>query len=237
MESSDARAFHVLAGDIESKENVGLGILGEIYVAKHKHWGPVWIKEMAVSTSVTTNAAKKLRKEAEVLKNLRHKNIVQLMGMIWEPLPKHYALVFEPARYGILADFMEMNARLDINLKIAFMYDAALGMSYLHSIRPPVIHRDLRWNLVQVHEHFVLKISDFGLAEWINYSRSHSNNRYSHGPTFHIAPECWRDINLKPSWKTDMYSFAVLCWSIAVQEEPYKYLIVSFYIASFLFQW
>jgi serine/threonine protein kinase len=42
--------------------------------------------------------------------------------------------------------------------------DCALGMAYLHSLVPPILHRDLKSLNLLVNENWRIKIGDFGLS-------------------------------------------------------------------------
>ena len=44
--------------------------------------------------------------------------------------------------------------------------DIANGMDYLHSMTPPIIHRDLKALNVLVTDDWVYKISDLGAPQW-----------------------------------------------------------------------
>ena len=45
--------------------------------------------------------------------------------------------------------------------------DAAKGMSYLHGVAPPVIHRDLKTANLLVDHNWKVKVADFGVAKMI----------------------------------------------------------------------
>lgn len=42
--------------------------------------------------------------------------------------------------------------------------DCALGMAYLHSLSPPLLHRDLKSLNLLVNDNWRVKIGDFGLS-------------------------------------------------------------------------
>lgn len=45
-----------------------------------------------------------------------------------------------------------------------FLVDIAKGMEYLHALRPPVLHRDLKTDNVFIDENYHAKVADFGLS-------------------------------------------------------------------------
>ena len=54
-------------------------------------------------------------------------------------------MITEYMEHGSVKDVLEKTGgRIDWKLKIRLATDAALGMEYLHSCDPPIIHRDLK---------------------------------------------------------------------------------------------
>ena len=53
------------------------------------------------------------------------------------------------------------------SLKIRFALDAAKGMRFLHSLRPPRIHRDLKSGNLLASQRWVVKFADFGVARLV----------------------------------------------------------------------
>ena len=45
---------------------------------------------------------------------------------------------------GNMSDVLEAEPNLDWKTKIKMALDAAEGMNYLHSLSPPIVHRDLK---------------------------------------------------------------------------------------------
>lgn len=67
---------------------------------------------------------------------------------------------------GSLHDVLRRNILLPLTLRLKMGEDAARGMNYLHTINPPVIHRDLKSQNLLVDENFNVKVTDFGLAKF-----------------------------------------------------------------------
>lgn len=100
------------------------------------------------------------------------------------------------------------------------MYDVAMGISYLHTRRPAVLHRDLKSNNVLIDANGRCKISDFGLAA-IKQRRKQLTSVV--GTINWQAPEMWR-ADPKYSEKVDVYSAGLVFWEIFMWhgEIPYE---------------
>lgn len=102
------------------------------------------------------------------------------------------------------------------------MLDIARGMHFMHSLEPPLMHRDLKSLNILLAErvtgaadHVVCKVTDFGLTR----SDTDSAMKTQAG-TFHwMAPEVLED--LPYSQKADVYSFGIVMWEILCREPPF----------------
>ena len=121
------------------------------------------IHETLLMFGNATYPVRRFQEECRLLSQIRHPNIVQFLGvhfeegnkvpiLIMEFLPTNLTLCIE--KYGILPS--------DISYSI--LHDVILGLHYLHSQTPPIIHRDLSSNNVLLTAYMNAKISDLGVA-------------------------------------------------------------------------
>lgn len=151
-----------------------------------------------------------IKKEAELNCNLRHPNVVLFMGISIQ-LEK-VCIVTELMSRGNVRDLLVgmvkgRQIRLDWSLRQQWALDTALGVGYLHSLDPPMIHRDLKTTNLLVDRGMKVKICDFGL------SRFKSDKLMSAVGTVHFAaPEVLR--NEKYTEKADVFSFGTVMWEL-----------------------
>lgn len=153
------------------------------------------------------------QKEAELNCKLRHPNIVLFMGICVQPTK--VCLVTELMVRGNVRDLLIRShagqLRLDWPLRQQWALDAARGMAYLHSLDPPMIHRDLKTNNLLVDRGMSVKICDFGL------SRFRSDKLMSAVGTVHFAaPEVLR--NEIYTEKADLFSFGTVMWELYTRQ-------------------
>lgn len=162
------------------------------------------------SSPNSQNNLASIRREAELNCKLRHPNIVLFMGICIQP--NTVSIVTELMARGNVRDLLLRKneghlVRLDWNLRQQWALDTARGMTYLHSLDPPMIHRDLKTNNLLVDRGMNVKICDFGL------SRFRSEKMMSSVGTIHFAaPEVLRSDLYNE--KADLFSFGTVMWEL-----------------------
>ncbi len=86
-----------------------------------------------------------------------------------ERMPRCVCVVTEFLEQGSLADILYGPRRLPseiwtYDLILTCALQAARGMLYLHSHTPPICHRDLKSSNLVVDDHWVVKVTDFGMS-------------------------------------------------------------------------
>ena len=75
--------------------------------------------------------------------------------------------------------------------QLSIMYDIAMGVDYLHTRRPSIVHRDLKSLNVLIDHLYHGKINDFGLARI--RQRAAETLRTVCGTPNWQAPEMWQE--------------------------------------------
>lgn len=81
--------------------------------------------------------------------------------------------------------------------------DTSRGMAYLHSMKPPIIHRDLKSMNILVSSTWGTKVSDFGLSR----EKSVDETMSVTGTPLWLPPEMIR--GERYTEKADVYSFGI----------------------------
>ena len=101
--------------------------------------------------------------EVQMLSTLRHPNILQFLGLVTQP---KMSIVTELMPRGSLFQILHKSPDLEIDprrrLKMAL--DIARGMNQLHSLDPPIVHRDLKSPNLLVALDWTVKVADVSLS-------------------------------------------------------------------------
>ena len=152
---------------------------------------------------------RRFEEECCLLSKLHHPNIVQFLGVFFQQNESIPILVMEFLhtnltscidRYGILAD----------EVSYSIVHDVALGMHYLHSQIPPIVHRDLSSNNILLTSGMTAKISDLGVARILNLNPQHTSRlTQTPGTPAYMPPEVMI-ANPKYNTSVDIFSFGVM---------------------------
>lgn len=131
-------------------------------------------------------------KELGLLRDLRHPNIVQFIGVSIpkEPSTVPVMIVTELCANGDLFDFIRGTQPVPhFRTVLDIMLGIAKGVEYLHTRTPSIIHRDIKSSNVLITHQGVAKINDFGLARVKTSTRSVIRSLV--GTVNWQAPELW----------------------------------------------
>ena len=141
--------------------------------------------------------------ECEQSIRLRHPNVVRFFGIYHTPGARVPSLVMERLHCS-LTNLLEDNQDVPIETKISIIKDVALGLRYLHTRNPPIIHRDLSSNNVLLSKGMEGKIGDLGTARLVD-PRRQSRMSQAPGTVHFMPPEVLEDVHFGK--ELDVFSF------------------------------
>ncbi|KAF7067220.1 hypothetical protein CFC21_073135 [Triticum aestivum] len=218
-----------------AEENkIGRGGFGPVYKGylreQDRH---VAIKTLYVSVSEEqpSQGFKEFQAEITVLSQLRHHNIVQLVGW-WcgrrrRRRGRQLALVYELMPGGSLDTHLY---NPDKHLTWPERYEIALGLGsalrYLHTeCDRCIVHGDIKPANVMLDASGNAKLGDFGLARLIDHGAEPRTTQAVAGTVGYIDPEL---VNCqRPGTASDVYSFGVVLLEIACGRRPTSGLLLA----------
>jgi serine/threonine protein kinase/Tol biopolymer transport system component len=188
-------------------EILGQGGMGSVYRAVDENLGvDVAVKENLFTTD---EYARQFRLEAVILANLRHPNL---------PRVSDHFVVGEEGQYLVM-DFIEgedLRQRMErlgtISEEDAIQIGAAIcdALTYLHSRKPPILHRDIKPGNVKITPEGHIYLVDFGLAKVVQGSQVTTTGARAMTPGY-SPPEQYGTARTDP--RTDIYSLGATLYA------------------------
>ncbi|XP_030630980.1 guanylate cyclase 2G [Chanos chanos] len=163
--------------------------------------------------------------EFNVMKELKHENLVQFFGVCIEP--PTVCIVMQYCRKGSLKDVLRNSEiELDWMFKLSFAYDIVNGMDYIHksSLKS---HGNLKPSTCLVDSRLQVKLSGFGLWEFKQGTRHRVGpfDDPNYEEMYWTAPELLREVYVpfNGTQKGDVYSFAIVMRELIYSTEVGPY--------------
>ena len=158
-------------------------------------------------------------RECEQSSQLRHPNIVRFLGIYNPSGAKVPSLVMERLHCNLTGSLQE-NPIVPIGIKLSIIHDVALGLRYLHTRNPPIIHRDLSSNNVLLSKGMEGKIGDLGTARLVDAQRQSKITKVP-GTVDFMPPEALADVaNIFYGKELDVFSFGCVMLHTLSHEWP-----------------
>ncbi|TKR60741.1 hypothetical protein L596_027940 [Steinernema carpocapsae] len=212
---------------------LGKGSFGEVYEGVACNLPQVGTKGVRVAIKTLKSGHSqddkiKFLKEAILMNNFDHPNIVRLLGVAFDSDPNF--LIIELMEGGDLLAFLRASrprhslpSQLSLLDLLAMMIDIGRGCAYLEMNKH--VHRDLAARNCLISSRNaqlrVTKIADFGLARDIDSSEYYRIHGEDFLPLRWLAPESAHDGVF--TTKSDVWAFGVLLWEIlTLGKTPYE---------------
>ncbi|KAJ1424750.1 Serine-threonine/tyrosine-protein kinase, catalytic domain [Sesbania bispinosa] len=217
--------------DLRIKERVGAGSFGTVHRAEW-HGSDVAVKVLTVQ-DFHDDQLKEFLREVAIMKRVRHPNVVLFMGAVTKR--PHLSIVTEYLPRGSLYRLIHRPASgeiMDNRRRLRMALDVAKGINYLHCLKPPIVHWDLKSPNLLVDKNWTVKVCDFGLSRF--KANTFIPSKSVAGTPEWMAPEFLRG---EPSnEKSDVYSFGVILWELVTMQQPWSGLSPAQVVGAVAFQ-
>lgn len=207
-----------------SKLEVGNRIAGGSFADLHKgeYCGQVVaVKLLRLSALQGTSLREEFCQEVSILRKVRHKNVVQFIGVctLGAASDHRLCIVTEFMEGGSLYEHLARRQHMGLSPVVVTKIglDVARGMSYLHQMG--IVHRDLKASNLLIDEHCVVKVADFGVSR---FQDDKGLMTAETGTYRWMAPEVIE--HRQYDFTVDIYSFAVTLWELLTGKVPYNHL-------------
>jgi serine/threonine-protein kinase len=204
-------------GPFVIEKEIGTGAMGAVYRGKYTKTGQrVAIKVMAPGLATSAHSAARFDREAGILKQFNHPNIVRLFGSGKFQGTRYYAMEFLDGES--LDKIMARRAKLSWEEVVDLGQQLCAALNHAHM--QGIIHRDLKPSNLMVLEDGTLKLTDFGIAKDLDVTGLTETN-CTVGTASYMSPEqCRGERNL--THKSDLYSMGVLFYELITGQKPFQ---------------
>ncbi|KAI8369296.1 kinase-like domain-containing protein [Radiomyces spectabilis] len=162
----------------------------------------------------TRQEFKDLGHEIEILKSVRHPNIITFHDAWYNDT--EFIFITELMTSGTLREYIrKLSPSLNMKIIKRWCRQILKGLVYLHAHEPPIIHRDIKCDNIFINgAHGEIKIGDMGTAEM------KIGKKYTViGTPEFMAPEMYEEKGY--SEKVDIYAFGMCLLEMVTGEYPY----------------
>ncbi|RXW22535.1 hypothetical protein EST38_g3306 [Candolleomyces aberdarensis] len=198
-------------------QTLGEGEFGKVKLGLHCQWGEeVAVKLIRRGNIDSTVRMSKVEREIEVLRSLKHPNIVRLYDVI--ETDKYIGIILEYASGGELFDHILAHRYLREKDAAKLFSQLISGVWYIHQKK--IVHRDLKLENLLLDRHRNVIITDFGFANKFEH-RADDLMQTSCGSPCYAAPELVISEGLYVGSAVDIWSCGVILYAMLAGYLPF----------------
>lgn len=198
----------------EILEQIGEGGMGLVYRARYVVNDRQIALKMLPADVQDQTSLQRFEREMDVLKTLRHPNIVRCFGGTCENKRRFYAM--ELIEGGTLEDKLREKGRLRWEAVVEYGLQMCAALEASHE--KGIVHRDVKPSNFLVTPSGKIKLSDFGLASVQDAQKITAAGKTA-GTFLYMAPEQIR--GLPVTGKTDLYALGCVLFELITGRAPF----------------
>ncbi|ORC86601.1 protein kinase [Trypanosoma theileri] len=142
---------------------IGRGTFGTVYLGLLPGYSTVVaVKVVRVNENVDEDFLYSMRKELDVLRAARHKNIIRFLGSTYLEHERELRVFTEYVECGNISTMVKKFGSLPMTVIQKYMTQILRGLHYLHSMA--IVHRDVKGENILVTKRGRCKLADFGCS-------------------------------------------------------------------------
>ena len=220
-----------LKGVVPLNDELGRGAYGSVFTVKHGEvvCAAKKIHPILIDSFVSNKEKERIRddfiRECLCCSSIRHPNIVQFKGVYYHSDQSSLPIMVMELMHTSLTKFVDSNkSNILFGKKISILHDASLGLNFLHSHKPQILHRDLSPNNVMLTSQLVAKIGDLGVAKVVRAGSEETKSklqltRAMPGTPDFMPPEVM-EANAIYGTPIDVFSFGGIALYVFSEEWP-----------------
>ncbi len=204
-------------GPFQIEDKLGVGGMGIVYRATYIKTGQiVALKALAPELCADPKVAKRFEREMEILKKLKHPNIIKYFGGVSTSSQQFYAM--ELLSGGGLDVHLKKAGKFTWQKTIEYALQIAKALEYAHNAG--IVHRDLKPANLLLAKDGTLKLTDFGIARDSEATQLTQAGK-TVGTLAYMAPE---QITGKTpiTRRTDLYALGCLLFQMMTGRTPFE---------------
>jgi len=212
-----AAAESLTIGDIAFQKGrlLGVGTFGRVYEAIDLTSGSIIaVKQIELKSKKAEETAQATKHEIKLMEQLKHPNIVALLGHSIEPNCLNVMMEFVAG--NSLDSIVQSSGPLHEGLIRKYVKQMLHALEYCHS--KGVLHRDIKGKNILLDSSGMIKMADFGSAKIVDNvaTKDDPSVNYAYTPLW-CAPEVMTG---KYNSKVDIWSLGCVVIELATGKEP-----------------
>lgn len=192
---------------------IGVGSFGQVHVGMNKQTGVLMaVKRFRMEEAVM----KDVRTEVELLRSVKHKNIVRYFGAQMDKTYLHIFQEWVPG--GSVSSLLSKFGSFSVEVIQSYLSQTLSGLLYLHKVN--IMHRDLKGSNILVNDEGIVKLADFGASKKLAHLEDDLMMSLTvRGTPYFMAPEVFEE---KYSAKADIWGIGCVAFQMATSRPPWK---------------